>query len=143
MIIPVTEANEEAWAELCAALWPEVGKEHFLQERASGNLQNGYLYVVDGEAVAFISLSLRHDYVEGTASSPVAYLEGIFVKPAFRKQEIARKLIEFSKNWALERGCSELASDCELENKTSEIFHKKLGFEEANRLICFKMNLKE
>ena len=87
MIIPVTEANEEAWAELCAALWPEVGKEHFLQERASGNLQNGYLYVVDGEAVAFISLSLRHDYVEGTASSPVAYLEGIFVKPAFRKQE--------------------------------------------------------
>ena len=99
--------------------------------------------MVDGEAVAFISLSLRHDYVEGTASSPVAYLEGIFVKPAFRKQGIARKLIEFSKNWALERGCSELASDCELENKTSEIFHKKLGFEEANRLICFKMNLKE
>lgn len=143
MIIPVTEANEEALAELCAALWPEVGKEHFLQERASGNLQNGYLYVVDGEAVAFISLSLRHDYVEGTASSPVAYLEGIFVKPAFRKQGIARKLIEFSKNWALERGCSELASDCELENKTSEVFHKKLGFEEANRLICFKMNLKE
>lgn len=28
-------------------------------------------------------------------------------------------------------------SDCELDNEKSLRFHKKLGFQEANRIICF------
>jgi aminoglycoside 6'-N-acetyltransferase I len=143
MIVPVTKANEEAWAELSLALWPEVAKEELLKERALGNLVNEFLYLYNDEAVAFISLSLRFDYVEGTNTSPVAYLEGIYVKPEYRKKGIARALMEFAKEWALVKGCKELASDCELENKTSEAFHKKIGFKEANRLICFTMELKK
>jgi aminoglycoside 6'-N-acetyltransferase I len=142
MIIPVSKRHEEAWAELCAALWPETAKEELLRERALGNLPHEYLYLVDGGAIAFMSLSLRRDYVEGTESSPVAYLEGIYVKPEHRGKGIARELVEFAKEWALKNGCSELASDCELENKESELFHKKVGFQEANRIICFTMPLK-
>ena len=35
-------------------------------------------------------------------------------------------------------GCREFASDCELDNADSFKFHMAVGFEEANRVICFK-----
>jgi aminoglycoside 6'-N-acetyltransferase I len=113
-----------------------------LKERKNCELPNEYLYTVDDKAVAFISLSLRHDYVEGTDSSPVGYLEGIYVKPNFRGRGIAAELVGFAKEWAVSQGCSQLASDCELDNEDSRLFHGKIGFEEANRIICFKMALK-
>lgn len=142
MIVPVTKENEKSWAELCSALWPDAEASAFLEKRASGNLPYEYLYLLEGVAVAFISLSLRHDYVEGTETSPVAYLEGIFVKPEHRNKGIGRKLIEFSKTWALEKGCTELASDCKLGNTISEAFHKNIGFQETKRIIFLKMDLK-
>ena len=43
--------------------------------------------------------------------------------------------------WAKERGCTEFASDCELDNAASLAFHLHAGFEEANRLICFAKRL--
>ena len=43
--------------------------------------------------------------------------------------------------WAKERGCAEFASDCELDNADSLRFHLGVGFEEANRVICFKKDL--
>lgn len=36
-------------------------------------------------ACDFANVSLRYDYFGGTDFSPVGYLEGIFVKEAFRK----------------------------------------------------------
>ena len=38
-------------------------------------------------------------------------------------------------------GCSEFASDCELSNEASLAFHLKMGFAEANRVICFAKTL--
>ncbi len=35
---------------------------------------------------------------------------------------------------------AEMASDCELQNTDSLKFHLAMGFEEANRIICFKKN---
>ena len=43
--------------------------------------------------------------------------------------------------WAKEKGCSEFTSDCEIENAESLQFHLAVGFEEANRIICFKKKL--
>lgn len=100
-----------------------------------------FLAFADGEAIGFAQCQLRHDYVEGTETSPVGYLEGIFVKEEFRKQGLAKKLLKECENWAALQGCTEFASDCELTNTTSFAFHKKLGFEEANRIICFTKKL--
>jgi len=141
MITAVTDKDERDWAEMCAALWKENTAEQMLAERANGTLPNEFLYYADGTPAAFISLSLRHDYVEGTESSPVGYLEAIYVKPAFRGQGIARQLVEFGKSWAKGRGCSEFASDCELHNQASRQFHQKIGFTEANQIICFTMKI--
>ena len=46
-----------------------------------------FLKYVDGKAIGFAQCQLRHDYVEGTDSSPVGYLEGIFVEAEYRKQK--------------------------------------------------------
>ncbi|MCL2362002.1 MAG: GNAT family N-acetyltransferase [Defluviitaleaceae bacterium] len=143
MIIPVSKKNEFEWANLNAALWPKTTASDALKDRAAGNLPNEYLYYINDEAAAFISLSLRRDYVEGTDESPVGYLEAIYVKPEYRKHGIASKLVSFAKEWAISNGCTELASDCELCNEDSRLFHTKIGFEEANRIICFTMKLEK
>ena len=141
MIIPISKENESVWAELCACLWPHHTAESFIQEKYSGGFKNEFLYVIKEEIVAFVSLSLRHDYVEGTESSPVGYLEGIYVKPEFRNQGIAKKLVEYGKLWCAERGCLEFASDCLIENDASRQFHNRIGFKEANTIVCFTMRI--
>ena len=52
-----------------------------------------------------------------------------------------RSFWENAKKWAKEKGCNEFASDCELINEDSLKFHMALGFEEANRIICFRKEL--
>ena len=142
MIVSVSAENQNCWAELCASLWPHHSVEFFLKEREKNdNLHNEFLYFINDEAVAFTSLSLRHDYVEGTKSSPVGYLEGIYVKPEYRKQGIAQKMVDFAKKWAKEKGCLEFASDCLIENDDSRKFHNKIGFKEANTIVCFTMRI--
>ena len=100
-----------------------------------------FLGKIDGKNIGFAQCQLRHDYVEGTETSPVGYLEGIFIEEEYRKKGYAKQLLAACENWALEQGCTEFASDCELDNTESLKFHLSLGFEEANRVICFTKSL--
>lgn len=102
-----------------------------------------FMLIVDGQVTGFAQCQLRHDYVEGTDSSPVGYLEGIFVEQEYRHRGYAKKLLSECEAWAKEKGCTEFASDCELDNDTSLAFHLKMGFSEANRIICFTKLLKK
>ena len=127
-------------AELACQLWPD----HTLEEMRSEFAQicakpdaAFFLAYVDETAIGFAQCQLRHDYVEGTDSSPVGYLEGIYVADGCRKQGIARELLAACETWARSKGCTEFASDCELDNTQSLQFHLNVGFEEANRIICF------
>ena len=95
----------------------------------------------EGEYVAFIHLSIRNDYVEGATELPVAYIEGIYVKPEFQKKGIAKKLIDIAENWATTKGLKQIASDAELINVPGIDFHKKLGFIEVERVVCFIKNI--
>jgi aminoglycoside 6'-N-acetyltransferase I len=97
-----------------------------------------FFLACEGDApIGFAQCQLRHDYVEGTKTSPVGYLEGIFVAEAHRKQGIAKRLLAACEGWAKEKGCTEFASDCELRNTESLRFHLSMGFGEAGRIICF------
>lgn len=96
----------------------------------------------DGDKpVGFAQCGLRYDYVEGTESSPVGYLEGVFVLEGYRHKGFAKELVSECEKWAREKRCTEFASDCELSNEDSLRFHTAIGFEEANRIICFKKTL--
>ncbi|MBQ2231265.1 MAG: GNAT family N-acetyltransferase [Oscillospiraceae bacterium] len=93
--------------------------------------------VAKNEIIGFAQCQLRHDYVEGCSTSPVGYLEGIFVEERCRRQGVARALLHACEDWARSKGCTEFASDCELTNVESQEFHRAVGFEEANRIVAY------
>ena len=127
-------------AELACQLWPDHTVEEMRTEFAETLTKPDaafFLAYADETAVGFAQCQLRHDYVEGTDSSPVGYLEGIYVADGYRQQGFARELLAACESWAKTKGCTEFASDCELENTQSLQFHLNVGFEEANRIICF------
>lgn len=130
--------------ELALMLWPRHTAEEMQEDMAAISAQSDAAFFVayDGEsAIGFAQCQLRHDYVEGTDSSPVGYLEGIYVIDEYRNQGIARELLTACESWAKAKGCAEFASDCELDNTQSLQFHLNVGFEEANRIICFTKKL--
>lgn len=100
-----------------------------------------FIKYVDERAVGFAQCGLRRDYVEGTSSSPVGYLEGIFVEEDCRRKGFAEQLLKACEKWAEAKGCKEFASDCELNNDNSIAFHEKAGFKEVGRIVCFKKNI--
>ena len=129
-----------AVAELACELWPDHMPEEMTAEYASllaGEDAAVFLYEKNGWPVAFAQCQLRHDYVEGTETSPVGYLEGICVKEEERRKGIARRLLLACENWAKGHGSTEFASDCELTNTESQKFHQAVGFEEANRIVAY------
>ena len=89
-----------------------------------------------GIPLGFAQCQLRTDYVEGTHTSPVGYLEGIYVAAHCRRHGHASALLAACEQWAAEMGCTEFASDCEIGNDVSLRFHLHAGFQEANRIIC-------
>ena len=125
---------------LMAQLWPHHSREEMEAEAAELVNQKETAIFLAGEQ-GFAQCQLRHDYVEGTDSSPVGYLEGIYVVPTCRHQGIARALVRACESWAKEMGCREFASDCELGNTQSLAFHLGVGFTEANRIVCFTKKL--
>lgn len=126
--------------KLALLLWPD-NEVIELQKEFKHILSSEEALILLGydkdEVIAFAQCQLRHDYVEGTDNSPVGYLEGIYVKEAYRSKGLAKELLGECEKWAKDKGCSEFASDCELDNMDSLKFHLRAGFEEANRIICF------
>ncbi len=94
----------------------------------------------DGAAVGFVELGTR-PYAEGCVTSPVAYVEGLYVMPEKRRQGIGRLLIDKAEDWARGRGLAELASDALIENEASIAMHKALGFAEVERIVCLRKSL--
>ena len=80
-------------------------------------------------------------YAEGCDSSPVAYLESWWVDEDMRGRGIGRALVAVAEAWARERGRTEIASDALLDNDVSHAAHQALGFEEVERIVCFRKAL--
>lgn len=139
-----TLSDVRTTAELASLLWPASSADERIEEFTEliGRSDCAVFLAFDeGRPVGFAQCQLRHDYVEGTDTSPVGYLEGIFVREEYRRQGHARALLRACEEWSVSMGCTEFASDCELTNDLSLLFHLKLGFIEANRIICFTKHL--
>lgn len=136
--------DAEAAAALASRMWEDHDPRELADEfRELINSEEAAVFLKynGGKPVAFAQCQLRHDYVEGTESSPVGYLEGVFVEDGCRRKGYAAELLAACEKWAKGMGCAEFASDCELGNETSLKFHIAMGFEEANRIICFRKKL--
>jgi len=139
-------ANDRAWLALRRALWPDDTEEGELSGMADTLARGHHVRLAvtsDGDAVGFVEASKRVDYVNGTSSSPVAFLEGLYVVPGFRRRGVARALVESAVQWAGAEGCRELASDSLLSNAAAHAAHRALGFEETERVVYFRRPLRE
>ena len=144
MILRAGIEDAEVLADLAIQMWTDHDLQELAKEfrrLASNDEAVCFIKYADGKPIGFSQCQLRHDYVEGTESSPVGYLEGIFVSDGYRKKGCAAELLSECEKWAKEKGCTEFASDCELGNADSVRFHMSLGFEEVNRIICFRKDL--
>jgi len=143
----VTGSDAASWHRMRCALWPE-GSEAEHREEIEGFLAGelsmplAVLIASDesGQAVGFAELSIR-PYAEDCVTGRVAFLEGWYVAPEFRRRGIARALVEAAEQWAIEQGCTEFASDALVDNEISAIAHAKCGFKEVAVIRCFKKNL--
>jgi len=143
---PLTSLDSAGWLALRRELWPDTTVEEHREEMRSflAEPQRYVQYIVRSQgqqALGFAEASLRYDYVAGTRSSPVCFLEGLYVVPDARRQGIARLLVHAVVAWGAQRGCTELASDTEIENTLSQWVHRRLGFRETERIVCFNMPL--
>lgn len=144
MIKKATEKDLNALAGMAVIMWDSHSTEELVNEFMeilNNDEAQVFLKFIQNSPVGFAQCGLRHDYVEGTESSPVGYLEGIFVKEEYRHHGYAKELLSACEQWAKEQGCTEFASDCELFHDASLKFHKAMGFQEVNRIICFNKPL--
>ncbi len=136
-----TNIDADKWLGLRKQLWPHCSDERHKQEIAEylNNAQKCSMlaFVDESTAVGFLEIALRHDYVEGCKTSPVAYLEGIYVSENYRGHGIAKKLIQYADAWSIKQGCKEMGSDADLTNLISIDMHKRLGFKECGRIVHF------
>ena len=136
-------ADSTILGELASGMWehdPEELSAEFTVLTASA--EAACFLAFDGEnAIGFAQCQLRHDYVEGCETSPVGFLEGIFVAEGYRLTGTGRALLSACEGWARSCGCTEFASDCELDNNVSLAWHLKNGFDEMGRTIWFAKKL--
>jgi len=140
-IEPITAAMKEEWLAMRLLLWPEEA------ENLAGDLDamlanpdsaNFIARDAQGGAIGFIEATVRHDYVNGCTTSPVAFVEGLFVVETARRHGVGRALVRAVEIWARARGLSELASDAFLDNGHSRAAHKAIGFEETEQVVYFR-----
>jgi aminoglycoside 6'-N-acetyltransferase I len=89
--------DEEVWLDMTVRLWPEATtaelKEDF-HRILSSEEDTVLLCKEDGQVVGMAVIALRHDYVEGTTTTPVGYIEGIFVREECRGRKAGQHLVE-------------------------------------------------
>ena len=148
MFVPVirraTPEDLKAWSALRAELWPiESAEEHAVEaaQMLTANDADALVAVdASGRIIGFVEVSLR-PYAEGCNSSPVGFIEGWYVDAAHRRTRIGAALIRAAEDWARSRGCTEMASDTEVENVDSQAAHERLGYTVAGVLVAYRRSL--
>ncbi len=141
-LVALTAMPNRDWLLLRKALWPDTSDTEHENEMAgfvaAPDRYGQFIACADdGAPVGLAEVSVRTDYVNGTQTSPVAFLEGLYVVPTARRRGVARALLEAVIAWARASGCSELASDTPFENTVSQKVHSRLGFRETERVVYF------
>ena len=143
-ISPVRREQFDQWLRLREAVYTGLNREYHRQEMEiyhRDSTKECLLAVGEsGKVIGMIELSLRN-VVDGCLTSPVGYIEGIYIEPAFRGSGVARRLHQLAEDWCRDQGCQELATDAELDNRDAQQFHERMGFEESYRIVEYRKSL--
>jgi aminoglycoside 6'-N-acetyltransferase I len=144
MIREIVASDRSQWVRLRDALWPGSLADHDEETRTyfEQRLKAPIVFVAEAHnrLVGFLELDFRK-YAPGCRSSPVAFIEGWYVEPESQGQGVGRALIEAAEAYARAAGHHEIASDAEVENAEGIAAHFAVGFEEIERVVCFRRSL--
>ena len=134
-----------AWVGMRQQLWPAPQGEHAEEiahyfEGVREDPAATFLVLDHDRPVGFAEVSIR-SHAEGCRPGPVAYLEGWFVLPAWRGRGAGAALLRAVEAWGRAQGCRELGSDTESDNEAGAAAHRALGFQEVERVLCFRKDL--
>lgn len=143
-VVNVQREQIEVWLRLGEAVYTGVDHQFHQQEIEqilADDDKHCFLAIADdGEPCGMIEVSLRN-VVDGCLTSPVGYIEGIFVDAEYRGVGVARQLLQRGQQWCREKGCTELGTDAELNNEQAQKFHRHMGFEETYRTVGYRKPL--
>ena len=142
MIRRARQADSDELLRMWLALFPDdTSAPASIQSLMEGR-RRAALFVAEriGGLGGFLEVGTR-PYAEGCESSPVAFIEAWYVDPDIRRQGIGRALFAAAEQWARGQHLSEIASDTLIENEISIAAHKALGYEEVERIVCFRRDL--
>ena len=142
----ITASDRFDWVRLRESLWPGSLSDHDAETRSyfEDRLEAPIVLVAiaEGRVVGFLELDFRK-YAPGCQTSPVAFIEGWHVEAPFQGRGIGRALVEAAEARARALGHDEIASDAELDNAEGIAAHKALGYEEIERVVCFRRSLRD
>jgi aminoglycoside 6'-N-acetyltransferase I len=141
----IAEADRPAWVRMRDALWPGSLWDHEVETQkyfaTGGDRPIVFVAEADEQLVGFLELDFRK-YAPECLSSPVPFIEGWYVEPAWQRQGVGRALVQAAEARALDLGYTEIASDVEIDNTGSIAAHRALGYEEVERTVAFRRSLK-
>lgn len=106
--------------------------------------EDWFCYFLSDESnkmLGLVELSSRN-IADGCLSSPVAYLEGLYLKKEHRGRGLGKEAVRIILTWCKEKGFTELATDSELTNINAQQFFKAIGFQETYRVVEFCTKVK-
>jgi aminoglycoside 6'-N-acetyltransferase I len=144
-IRPLDESDLGEWLRLRLLLWDETSEDDHKDEMVDiiEHADSQLVVVADlggGRLAGFLEAGIR-SYVEDCDTDNVGYLEGWYVEEAYRRMGIGTGLVQYAEGWAREKGCTEMASDAEIDNTVSQQAHTKLGYAETSRLLHLRKDL--
>lgn len=143
-LFPIHRYQFPKWKEMREEIYRSLDDEYHNKEMEKIFVSNDWFcyFLTDekNQIAGLIELSLRN-IVDGCLSSPVAYLEGLYLKKKYRGKGLGKGAIKIILKWCKEKGLSELATDTELTNLRAQNLYKTVGFQEIDRVVEFRIDV--
>lgn len=143
-LVSITEREVDRWRAMRVELYGQL--EPGFHDAEMPNIlhrDDWYCWLViaeDGSTIGMVELSLRN-VVDGCLSSPVPYIEGLFIEAKQRNRGLGRQLMQILFDWCCEQGYTELALNTEAVNTAAQRFYDSLGFQQNDSVIEYRMTL--
>jgi aminoglycoside 6'-N-acetyltransferase I len=144
VVRPVRDPDRPEWVRMRRLLWPDCPEpDHRAETEAYLRGPDRAVFVAEREGGGlggFVEAGLR-PAADGYGPGPVGYVEGWYVDADLRRRGVGRQLLRAAEDWARGRGCTEMASDADIDNTVSRAAHARLGYDEVDRLAHFRKPL--
>ena len=100
-----------------------------------------FLAIENNEPLGYIECQFVYSHDEKFSFIPILKIDGLYVSKKHRREGVATNMLKYIEEFALSFGCEQISSNYYETNKTSEMFHKRHGFQTTNKLVSVIKNI--